>query len=109
MSIKTKPTEPIDQYHSEPMPIPSWLIIDAARYACGRQSYQVGVTCDWLCRNWARLPEHARSIIKNDVEEAFRRDDDSRANGHMYHPLGMDCDRASWAAVRRLWQTEGTR
>jgi hypothetical protein len=35
--------------------VPSWLVIDATRYAIGRKTYQVGVTCDWLIENWQKL------------------------------------------------------
>jgi hypothetical protein len=89
--------------HTEPMPIPSWMLIDAVRYATGRCTYQVGTTCDWLCAHWPRLPEHARSIIQRDVEEAFARDDRDRANGSQYKALGHDCDRRDWERVRALW------
>ena len=86
-----------------PMPIPSWLIIDAVRYAVGRTSYQVGETAQWVIANWESLPEHAKTIIKQDLETEFERDDRLRAEGTRYLPLGHDCDRREWEKVRALW------
>jgi len=87
--------------------LPSWIFIDAVRYCIGRKSYQVGVTTEWVCANWKHLPEHSRLIIKQDVEEAFERDDrmraDEKCSSH-YYPLGQDMDRKSWETVRELWR-----
>lgn len=88
-------------------PIPSWLIIDAVRYAIGRQSYQVGITCAWLRANWSQLDEHARTIVQQDVEEAFRDDDRDRESVRPYKALGMDMDRREWERVRALWAPAG--
>ena len=95
------------EHETEPLPIPSWMVIDAARYAVGRCTYQVGVTCDWLIAHWGRLPEHARSIIRRDLEEAFARDDQAQQDGRQYRPLGHDCDRRDWERVRALWREGG--
>lgn len=84
--------------------IPNWMVIDAVRYAIGRRSYQVGITCEWLRNNWQNLSEHARTIVKNDVEEAFEFDDRDRANGDKNLYLGMDMDRREWEGVRALWR-----
>ena len=86
-------------------PIPSWMIIDAVRYATGRMSYQVGVTVDWVVANWARLPDHARLIIQKDLETEFDRDDRSRLTKDKWLPLGHDCDRQQWECVRAMWRT----
>lgn len=88
-------------------PVPDWLVIDAVRYAVGRRTYQVDVTARWLCVVWARLPAHVREIIQRDLEVEFRRDDAMRARGERTClPLGMDCDRESWAMVRALWLSQ---
>ena len=39
-------------------------------------------------------------MIQRDLEEEFRRDDEARIEGTPYLPLGMDCDRRAWDAVR---------
>ena len=90
-------------YDSEPIEVPSWLFIDAVRYCIGRRSYQVGVTTEWLVANWDKLPHHARSVIQLDLEGEFRRDDQARAEGWEYKPLGMDMDRRCWERVRRSY------
>lgn len=90
--------------------LPDWLFIDAVRYAIGRMSAQVSLTTEWIRHAWPYLPKGARNIIKRDVEDAFKRDDDHRAEDNRcgvmidYKPLGMDCDRACWEKVRELWK-----
>ena len=74
---------------------PDWMILDAVRYAIGRQSYQVGITCAWLKVYWDKLPEELRRNIQRDVEEAFERDSSF---------LEDDTIRRAWEGVRRLWR-----
>lgn len=85
------------------MELPDDFIHQATRYMLGRMSYAVGTHCDWLITNWQRIPLTERVIIRNDIEEAFARDDISRKGGGNYHPLGMDMDRAQWERVRNIW------
>lgn len=86
--------------------IPDWMVIDAFRYACGRQSYQVGVTCRWLVENWERVPATAKTIIREELEKAFDEDNKQRSCGGMYGSmflrLGSDIDRREWLAVLNL-------
>lgn len=84
----------------------SLLWIGAFRYYCGRMSYAVSWFCELLIRDWPLLPKHARDIIKRDLEEEFKRDDQLRVPGQ-YSPLGMDMDRREWERVRELWRNEG--
>lgn len=87
--------------------VPSWLIIDAVRYAIGRTSYQVSTTARWILQNWDKFPEHAQTIVKQDLEGEFERDDRVRNDkkDHAWYPLGHRCDRQSWEAVRALWKS----
>lgn len=82
------------------------MAIAAVRYCLGRMSYIVGDCADWLIAEWGQIEEGARRTIQRDIEDAFARDDDARAMGNEYKPLGMDCDRASWERVRELWRPE---
>lgn len=93
---------------TEPLNVPDWLIINATRYALSRQTYIVADTTDWLLEHWEKLPGRARATIRNDLEEAFRRDD--RAQGKSWTgPLGAAQDRARWERVRALWMGSETR
>lgn len=76
----------------------------AVRYCLGRMTYIVSDCADWLIEVWPNLKQSARNTIQRDIEEAFARDDEVRASGDEYKPLGMDCDRQQWEKVRRLWQ-----
>jgi hypothetical protein len=80
------------------------MALAAVRYCLGRQSYIVSDCCDWLPTVWQALQPGMRETIARDIEEAFARDDEARERGDQYMPLGMDMDRAQWAAVRRLWE-----
>lgn len=81
-----------------------WL--GATRYYLGRMTAAVGSFCDLLRVEWKHLPQETRDLIQRDVEEEFRRDDNARGwelEPHAF-PLGMDCDRAEWEKVRKLWR-----
>jgi hypothetical protein len=70
-------------------------------------TYAVQDFCELLRKHWASLPERTQKIIARDVDEAFKHDDEYRAyEKTSYRPLGMDCDRAEWEVVRKLWRQE---
>lgn len=79
------------------------MVIAAFRYCLGRRTYIVGDCADWLIKTWPLLSDKTKSIIRRDLEEQFTIDDDARAQGRDYKPLGADCDRAEWSRVRKLW------
>lgn len=83
------------------------MVIAATRYCIGRMTYVVGDCANWLIKLWPILPEHTRNIIRRDLEGAFIDDDQARADGDDYKPLGHDCDRAQWETVRALWMKSG--
>lgn len=79
------------------------LIHCAFRYYLGRMTI---ATCQFahdLAKAWPLLPESTASMIRRELEEHFNRDDEARLNGSKYKPLGMDCDRAAWERVRRVY------
>ena len=85
------------------------LIIAATRYYLGRMTIAANHFAKYeLTKAWPLIPLHTRAILQRDIEEAFQRDDEARADGHQYLPLGMDCDRAAWQAVRDHWQGQDT-
>lgn len=75
----------------------------AFRYCCGRMTYIVSDCADWLIEQWPNISDRAKAIIKRDLEEAFKSDDEDRERGSDYKALGHDCDRAQWERVRSLW------
>ena len=79
------------------------MVIAATRYCLGRMSYIVSDCADWLIKTWPLLDKSTKTIIKRDIDEEFKRDDEARADGRPYKPLGMDCDRQQWEKVRALW------
>lgn len=83
------------------------LLIFAARYCYGRKTIAAASFARELAEVWPTIPAHTRNIIRRDLTEAFNDDDEARAQGETYRPLGMDCDRAAWEEVRQAWLREG--
>ena len=75
------------------------MAIAAFRYCLGRTSYIVGDCAEWLIEQWPSLPPNVRGVIERDLRDAIKRDDEARATGEEYRPLGWDCDRVSWLRV----------
>jgi len=89
--------------------VEDWQIICSVRYSLGRRSYQVSITCNWIISHWANIPADVKSIIQQDVEEAFKIEDlqhNNKKPGLQLYYLGDDCDRKCWEAVRDLWAKE---
>lgn len=80
------------------------MAIAAFRYCCGRMSYIVSDCADWLISVWPELSDNTKTVIQRDLEREFQKDDQARLAGDQYKPLGMDCDRAEWERVRKLWE-----
>ena len=80
------------------------LIIGATRYYTGRMTIHAGMFAQYeLARAWPLLQPNTKAVIRRDLEDDFRRDDEARARGEKYLPLGHDCDRAAWECVRAAW------
>ena len=80
---------------------PHILLIGATRYYTGRMTITACCFAEYeLAKAWPHIPANTRAIIARDLEEEFRRDDEARIEGTPYLPLGMDCDRRAWDAVR---------
>jgi len=87
--------------------VPWWMVVNAVRYALGRQTYVVAVTCEWVCAHWGDLGSRAQGIITTDVERAFRQADATPPLGML--PLGSPTiDRPCWEHVRTLWRGDAT-
>ncbi len=63
------------------------MLICTTRYYTGRSTISASIWADDLARHWASLPKGARTVIKRDLENAFRRDnalgDDVPARPHI--------------------------
>ncbi len=79
------------------------IAIYAFRYCLGRMTYAVSDCTEWLVSQWQSLDEHAKAIIRRDLEEAIKADDEDRKEGQTAKRLGMDMDRREWERVRKLW------
>lgn len=64
------------------------LLISAVRYALGRQSYIVGLTCDLVRKRWGRT--RALVIVQSDIIAALERAEQEGQS------LGMEMDHREW-------------
>ncbi len=79
------------------------LMIAASRYFIGRQTIATSGFSGELASAWPLIPKRIRDGIQRDLEGNFARDDEARAEGRDYKPLGADCDRQGWERVRAAW------
>lgn len=84
------------------------LWLGSFRYYLGRQSYAVSDFCDLLIAQWGEIPDRCKKLIIKELNEAFQKDDELRADKSRthYYPLGMDMDRACWEKVRLIFPVD---
>lgn len=80
------------------------LLIPATRYYLGRQTIATCAHADELAAQWGQIDPMRQSILRRDIEEAFRDDDRDRARNSIVLALGADCDRLAWEKVRKAWE-----
>ena len=84
----------------------SELVFWSFRYFMGRMTIAACCFADDLANAWPLLEERTQNLIRKELDEAFAKDDELRADpacsSHNY-PLGMDCDRAHWERVRAAY------
>ena len=61
-------------------PHDEFLVISAVRYARGRATYIVEMTCEWVINHWEQLSENTRAVIAKDValEVQLRREEGAK-------------------------------
>ena len=69
------------------------MLISAVRYALGRQSYIVGVTCEFVRTVKPKLSQWCINILIRDIAEELDRYHD------LGRPCGMECDDSSWCSL----------
>ena len=79
------------------------LIHCSFRYYIGRQTIATCTFAQCLAKAWPMIPDKTATMIRRELEEAFKDDDDARSRGLEWTPLGMDCDRAAWEQVRTAY------
>jgi hypothetical protein len=76
------------------------MLISAVRYALGRMTYIVGMTCDFIEVNRKKLSKDCISIILMDVMEEI----------DLYHRLGKTCgmeiDERRWRRLVEVLESE---
>ena len=76
------------------------MVTAAFRYCMGRSTYIVSDCVDWLMDVWPHLNQSTKALIKRELVEGFRADDEARSRGATFFPLGHDCDRDQWRKLK---------
>lgn len=80
----------------------TWFVLCmGVRYAIGRQSYAVGLTCDFVRNHWDEIPPRWRALIFKDVHEEIERADRGDSL------LGMAMDDEEWRKLDAWMQEKG--
>lgn len=48
-------------------PHDEFVVVSAVRYAMGRATYIVEMTCEWVINHWDALSDNTRAVIARDV------------------------------------------
>lgn len=77
------------------------IILSAVRYAMGRQTYIVSVTCDWVRHHWNIIDDRTRELIKRDINEAIAEHNRKGQNdgAPWTGRLGMEMDYKDWVKL----------
>ena len=78
------------------------MIISAERYACGRMSYIVGTTVDYILSLLPHLSNWCIGVMQNDMKSEF----DMYERAPDLKNLGMDCDYRQWVRFREALEAE---
>lgn len=73
--------------------IPSFLAINATRYALGRMSYTVADTCEFLIHSLHTFPKETQEVVLRDIREEIER---AERRGQT---VGMQMDHDEWKKV----------
>jgi len=80
------------------------MLMSAVRYALGRRTYMVGMTCDYISTLIPKLSDQAISVMERDIRE---QDKVTTLNdGTVIDHLGDGCDRADWVKLLHKLQDE---
>ncbi len=102
MAKKVTDTAPSRQYQVLLDTTLEQMLISAERYACGRMSYIVGTTVDYILSMLPHLSDWCIGVMQNDMKSAFEMYE--RAPG--LKNLGMDCDYRQWDNFRKALDAE---
>ena len=78
------------------------MLVSAARYACGKRTYIVSDTVEYIIRLLPKLTERTIGVLLRDFEDNFRME------GHCPSTkvFGDDCDRKYWVKLNDACKKE---
>lgn len=78
------------------------MLISAERYACGRMTYIVGTTVDYILALLHNLSNWCIGVMQNDMKSEF----EMYGRAPDLKNLGMDCDYRQWVRFREALNAE---
>ncbi|MBC3179390.1 hypothetical protein [Corynebacterium lujinxingii] len=85
-------------------PADEFLVIGAVRYARGRATYIVEMTCEWVIAHWEQLSDNTRSVIARDV----RLEVELRRNEGAEQSALSRIDNPAWERLLDIVEKEST-
>jgi hypothetical protein len=85
---------------------PSDLVFWSFRYFLGRTSIHTVCFARDLAKAWLHLDPRVQELIKRELDDEFKIDDEFRHEDHEFNPLGRDCDRAAWQLVKDAYSKQ---
>lgn len=74
------------------------ILVSAVRYALGRRTYIVGLTCDEYKSHIAELTTNTLAVTFNDIH--------NQIDWHGTESLGDNCDAKKWVELLNIIKTE---
>lgn len=78
------------------------MLISAERYACGRMSYIVATTVDYILSLLPYLSDWCIGVMQNDMKSEF----EMYERAPNIKNLGMDCDYRQWVRFKEALNAE---
>lgn len=78
------------------------MLISAERYACGRMSYIVGTTVDYILSLLPHLSDWCIGVMQNDMKSEF----EMYEHAPNAKNLGMSCDYVKWLKFKDALDAE---
>ena len=79
------------------------LWLGATRYYLSHSMHAVSDFCGLLIAEWNSMDKDIKAIIKYEISEAIKTDNNDLSEGALFRRIGYSIDRAEWDRVCKLW------
>ena len=82
------------------------LWLGATRYYLSHSMFMSTVFCNLLIAEWDNIDSSTKDVLKHEILEAIKKDNDDLLIGGLFRRLGYNCDREDWDRVCKLWSDD---